>query len=198
MDPLTITTYNKLAHDYDQETIDFWERFPHTILDTFTQKTTGSVLDLGSGPGRDGLLLQARGLSVTCIDASETMVRLCAERGLKAIQGDFLALPFPNTTFQGVWAYTSLLHIPKKDLSKALDEIHRVLAPQGIFGLGMIEGDFEGYRESSGVNLPRWFTFYTKAELEQALVHHGFEIIYFEQFKPGSKNYLNFIARKVS
>jgi len=61
----------------------------------------------------------------------------------------------------------------------------------------MIEGETEGYRESSGVNMPRLFSFYTKEELELLLNKHGFEIIYFETFKPGSKNYLNFIAKKI-
>ncbi len=66
----------------------------------------------------------------------------------------------------------------------------------GILGLGMIEGDNELYRESSGVNKPRWFAFYKREELENLIVNNGFEIKYFESFNPKTKNYLNFIARK--
>jgi hypothetical protein len=62
----------------------------------------------------------------------------------------------------------------------------------------MIEGDKEEYRESSGVGKPRLFSFYKKDELENILYQAGFEIIYFEQFQPKSKNYLNFICRKRS
>lgn len=60
----------------------------------------------------------------------------------------------------------------------------------------MIEGDTEGYRESSGVSMPRLFSFYSKGEIEELALKHGFSLVYFESFKPRSKNYLNFIFRK--
>ena len=110
--------------------------------------------------------------------------------------GDFNKLPFENETFDAVWAYTSLLHVPKAEVDKPIDEIKRVLKDKGILGLGLIEGDTEEYKESSGVNMPRWFSFYKKDEIESILKNHGFEQLYFEEFKPGSKNYLNFIYRK--
>jgi ubiquinone/menaquinone biosynthesis C-methylase UbiE len=124
------------------------------------------------------------------------MIKLSKERGLESIVGDFNNLPFENKSFDGVWAYTSLLHVPKSKVEKPLAEIKRVLKTDGIFGLGLIEGDTELYRESSGVGKPRWFSFYKKEEIEKLLSEFGFEILYFEEFKPGSKNYLNFISRK--
>lgn len=35
MDRQTIDTYNQMASEYDEETIDFWKQFPRTFLDTF-------------------------------------------------------------------------------------------------------------------------------------------------------------------
>jgi ubiquinone/menaquinone biosynthesis C-methylase UbiE len=197
MDKKTIDTYNKLAQEYDNETKGFWESFPHTIIDKFAQLTEGKVLNVGSGPGRDGAKLKAAGLDVTCLDASEEMVKLSVKRGLHSIVGDFNSLPFEDQSFDGVWSYTSLLHVPKANVDQPLSEINRVLKVGGTLGLGLIEGDDELYRESSGVNQPRWFSFYKKQEVEDLLKKHGFEIVYFEIFKPSSKNYLNFIAKKV-
>lgn len=196
MDEKTIQTYNQMAKEYDDETIDFWQRFPRTFLDKFSELAQGKILDIGSGPGRDGILLKEKGLEVTCLDASEAMVKLCKEKGLQSVIGDFLSMPFEDKSFDGAWAYTSLLHIPKADVSKAFNEIKRVLKDDGILGLGLIEGDIEEYRESSGVNMPRWFSFYKKEEIEQLLKQHGFKVLYFEQFQPRSKNYLNFITKK--
>ncbi len=196
MDRKTIRTYNQMAKEYDEETVDFWQMFPRTFLDKFAELVQGSVLDVGSGPGRDGLLLKEKGLEVMCLDASEAMVRLCEEKGLQSVVGDFISMPFEGNSFDGAWAYTSLLHIPKADLPKAFNEISRILKGNGILGLGLIEGEKEGYRESSGVNMPRWFSFYAKEEIESLLEKHNFKILYFEQFKPRSKNYLNFIAQK--
>ena len=197
MDPKTIKTYNKLAKEYDEKTADFWENFPRTFFDKFAELTRGKVLDVGSGPGRDGLLLKEKGLEVICLDASQTMVKACQEKGLEAVEADFAKVPFGDKTFGGVWAYTSLLHVPKVEVIKGVREISRVLKDGGIFGLGMIEGDGEGYRETSGVGEPRWFSFYGRQELEELLKVNGFRVLYFEEFKPRSKNYLNFIAVKV-
>jgi ubiquinone/menaquinone biosynthesis C-methylase UbiE len=197
MDRQTIDTYNQMAREYDDETIGFWEQFPHTFLDTFIQLTGERVLDIGSGPGRDGLLLKQAGKHVTCLDASTEMINLSRARGLKSVLGDFTALPFGEASFNGVWAYTSLLHIPKKSIHEALREIHRVLSPAGIFALGLIEGDTEEYRKSSGVDLPRWFSFYQQKEVERIVQDCGFKLVHFTKFKPRSKNYLNFIFQKV-
>jgi ubiquinone/menaquinone biosynthesis C-methylase UbiE len=200
MDKKTIDAYDQRATEYDEETSSFWdEMFPTNFMDRFveTVKSEGvTTLDVGSGPGRDGLILQNKGLDITCLDASKEMIKLCQKRGLKAVLGDFNELPFADGSFDAVWAYTSLLHVPKKQISKPLEEIRRILKSGGILGLGLIEGDFEGYRESSGLDLPRWFTYYKKDEVEALLGASSFEIVHFEQFKPRSKNYLNYICVK--
>lgn len=196
MDRQTIDTYDELAEEYDRETADFWERFPRGIIDKFIEKVQGKVLDVGSGPGRDGLILKERGISVTCLDASSAMVKLSAARGLTSVQGDFSELPFADGSFEGVWAYTSLLHVAKAEIGSPMGEIKRVLRLGGVFGLGLIEGDKELYRESSGVGKPRWFSFYTESEVEELLAAHGFRIDYFEQFSVNTKSYLNFIATR--
>lgn len=186
-----------MAAEYDTETADFWERFPPTIVDAFSGSIKGKrILDVGSGPGRDGLILKNKGFEVTCIDASQSMVDMCKAKGLDAVVADFMNLPFKDGTFDAVWAYTSLLHIEKKSIVMALNEINRVLKPSGTFGLGLIEGNKEEYRNSSGVDKPRYFAFYEKKEIEDILKKVGFEITYFESFKPSSKNYLNFICIK--
>ncbi len=196
MDQQTIDTYNKMAKEYDDETVDFWERFPRTFLDKFVELSGKKIVDVGSGPGRDGLLLQQSGKEVVCVDASEAMVKLSSKRGLQSILAGFDTLPFENGSFDGVWSYTALLHIPKKSVDTPLEEISRVLKPSGIFALGLIEGDVEGYKDSSGIDKSRWFSFYQKDEVIGLCKKHGFELVYFETFKPRSKNYLNFIFQK--
>lgn len=196
MDEKTIEAYNQFAQQYDEETTDFWERFPRTFFDTFIRHITGPVLNIGSGPGRDGLILASHGIAVTCLDASHEMVAISQAKGLTSIQGDFHALPFPDASFQGVWAYTSLLHTPKKDLPNALREIQRVLTPDGIFGLGMIAGDSETYRTSPKVPTERLFSFYTYDELATLLDSQGFHVIHHETFTPNTKEYINIIATK--
>ncbi len=196
MNQQTIDTYNKMAKEYDEETVVFWDLFPRTFLDKFVELSGNKIVDVGSGPGRDGLLLQQAGKEVICVDASEAMVNLSKERGLQSIVAKFDKLPFENQSFDGVWSYTALLHVPKSSIEIPLGEIHRILKPGGIFALGLIEGDTEGYKESLGIDKPRWFSFYQKEEVINLCNKYGFELIYFEIFKPRSKNFLNFIFQK--
>lgn len=197
MDPQTIDTYNKRAKEYDEETIDFWDQFPRTFLDKFIELSGHTVANIGSGPGKDGLLLKDAGKEVTCVDASEAMIALSIARGLTSIKATADDLPFDDQLFDAVWSYTTLLHIPKKDIGASLAEIARVIKPQGIFALGLIEGQTESYKQSSGVDLPRLFTLFTKDEVIELCGQHGFDLVYFDTFKPASKNYLNFIFKKV-
>ena len=113
-----------------------------------------------------------------------------------SVLGDFNDLLFPQNSFDGVWSYTSFLHVPKLEVKTALAETHRVLKKEGILGLGLIEGDTEGYRESLGVNSSRYFAYYKKEEIEDLLKETGFTPFYFETFKPRTKNYLHFLARR--
>lgn len=165
------------------------------FLDKFAELAKGKVLDLGSGPGRDAVLLNQRGLAVTCLDASQTMAEMSRKIGFDSVVADMESIPFQDNCFDGVWAYTSLLHVPKSDFFKSVREIKRVLKNQGVFALGMIEGDAEGYRIGSSVDSPRWFSFYKKEEIKNILEDSGFEMIYFHSFIANTKYFLNFLFR---
>jgi ubiquinone/menaquinone biosynthesis C-methylase UbiE len=196
MDLKTIGTYDKMAEVYKNETSTFWERFPRTFLDKFIELSGERILDVGSGPGRDGLLLQKSGKYVVCLDASKEMTRISGERGLDSIVGDFNSLPFKDSAFDAVWSFMSLLHLSKDSIDTALDEIHRVLLPCGVFGLGLKEGEGEEYRESLGESMPRLYSYYKKDEVLDLMERHGFELLYFESFKPEPRRYLNFVLKK--
>ncbi|HLF53556.1 MAG TPA: class I SAM-dependent methyltransferase [Candidatus Nanoarchaeia archaeon] len=131
------------------------------------------VLDLGSGPGRDALLMKERGLNPLCFDISRKMIELCKQKGLRAQIGDLEALPFKDNAFDGVLACTSLLHMPKSNLPAALSDINRILKSRGQFYLNMKEGDFEGFIESDKYpGMERFFSLYSDEELRRFLSNY--------------------------
>lgn len=197
MDFQTIQTYNRLAKEYDNETTRFWDEFPREFVSRFANLSSGLVLDIGAGPGRDAELLRSVGKTVVCFDASKTMVEMCKAKGFDAVVGDFNHLPFKDGVFSGVWAYTSLIHVPRYEAERALKEIKRVLVPQGILMLGLIEGAGEEYKETAGVTAPRWFSYYSEHDAVDLVEDQGFETISHERYKPGANTaYLHIIARK--
>jgi SAM-dependent methyltransferase len=132
--------------------------------------TTTSVLDVGCGSGRDLRTLSALGLTCTGLDLSPMLAfRAASYSGCRVIVGDMRALPFENSTFGGVWASASLLHLPRAELGLGLSECHRVLARGGTFFSSMKWGHGEGY-DSEG----RWYTYVTEEEWAALLRQAGF------------------------
>lgn len=203
MDEKTIAAYNNMAEDYDSKTLDYWSRFPNEFLHSFIKLAKGKVLDLGSGPGRDALLFKYHNLDVVCLDASEKMVALCKSRGLEAMVGDMVSLPFADNSFENVWAYTSLLHLKKEQIPTALTEIHRVMKPNGVLGVGLIEGSSEGYmlnRETEKMKAERWFTLLERREAKNMLEQSNFAVTEHAPIvdKNTNRQYIHFLCTRTN
>lgn len=136
-------------------------------------------MNIGSGPGRDAILLRDEGLDVTCLDGSKEMVSVTTKLGFNSIVQDLRELKFSENSFDGVWAFTSLLHIKKDELQRVLQDIRRIIKGDGVFLIGMIVGEFEGeVQRSSMPGSSRYFRYYQDQELIQLIEHSGFTFRY--------------------
>jgi SAM-dependent methyltransferase len=139
-----------------------------------------AVLDLGSGPGQHALYLQGKGLDVTCIDLSESMVESCLSKHLKAYQMDFYNLSFQESSFDGVFAMNTLLHVPKDSLVSVLENIKRVMKPGGIFYMGVYGGtDSEGVWKDDSYEPKRFFSFFEHEKMKET-VEKVFQLLDFK------------------
>lgn len=163
----TKRTYDKYAEEYAGRKQSYTEKYLLSGIALFAARLPGKrVLDLGSGPGRDAVYLKKQGLQPVCVDISPTQVKLCKEKGLEAHEMDFEHLTFPDESFDGVWAYTSLLHLPKTKLDAVLEKICCLLRTGGIFFIGMKEGTFEGWQQDKHYpEHKRYVAQYTEEEL---------------------------------
>jgi len=86
------------------------------------------VLDLASGTGNVSDRLREAGLSPVACDLSPDMLREnCAEHKVRC---DVTRLPFKDSSFGAVTAYSVFHHLP--DPASAVEEIGRVAAPQCV------------------------------------------------------------------
>ena len=106
------------------------------------------ILDVGTGPGFLTLLLAQENptVSVVGIDYSPTQVRAANHLRIRNQiyncnfrQGDATNLPFPNAFFDIVISVASIKHWPQA--KKGLQEIRRVLAPNGSAFIGEADRD---------------------------------------------------------
>ncbi|MBI4487297.1 MAG: class I SAM-dependent methyltransferase [Acidobacteria bacterium] len=137
----------------------------------------GPVLELGCGTGRVSLALARSGIQLVGIDRSaEMLARLrsralrasfgaqarrqsgalrasfgvAARRRLRAVRGDIRHLPFASGAFPTVLAPYGILQslLSDRDLTATLNEVARVLAPGGTFGIDLVP-DVPNWREYS-------------------------------------------------
>jgi 2-polyprenyl-3-methyl-5-hydroxy-6-metoxy-1,4-benzoquinol methylase len=189
----TCNYYNKNADTYISRS-NFEDFIPEHVpeeINYFLSSLKGQeILDVGAGDGRDSLMFKSKGFSPTAIDISRTMVELCLKNGLKAKIQDIENCDLEDDKFDGVFAYCSLLHIPKKRIYNSIARIFELLESDGLFFIGMLEGKGETIYDS------RWFSKYQELELKNILEKY-FTIERFRQFKIGSQTYLNFVCKKI-
>jgi SAM-dependent methyltransferase len=144
---------------------------------TLTQLTsrlrTGScVLDLGCGAGVPvSARLQAAGFVVVGLDLSMTQLRLARQNVSGSLtHADMSALPFRAASFDGVVAYYSIIHVPRDEHRRILDEIRHVLVPGGhalvVLGARDLPADHD---ENSWLGVPMYWSHYD-AETSLALL----------------------------
>jgi SAM-dependent methyltransferase len=134
-----------------------------------TQVAGRRVLDAGCGVGYGSVLLSAAGAAqVTGVDISEAAVEQSARSAAGSaaasasfVVGDLAALPFAEDSFDVVVCFETIEHV--LDQERALDELRRVLAPNGLLAISSPNRDV--YEEGNPFHTHE----YTPAELRSAL-----------------------------
>ena len=145
-----------------------------------------TLLEVGAGTGQDALFFQGQGLRVVCTDLSPAMVERCRAKGLDARVADFLGLDFPAASFDAVYAFNCLLHVPSADLGRVLDRLREVLRPGGLLYVGVYGSDSceEGLVTDDHHPAPRFFAFRTDAQMRDAIREH-FDVVSFDVISHG-------------
>ena len=158
----TINYYNQNAENFIANTQNAdmhptQERFLR-LLDANT-----SILDFGCGSGRDTKYFLEKGYQVTATDGSAELCRLASEfTGIKVKEMLFQELDAMNQ-YDGIWACSSILHLPKKELLPVIQKMCEALKDNGIIYTSFKYGDFEGERNG------RYFTDFTEKTFQEVI-----------------------------
>ena len=150
----TLDYYNQNADDFIQGTIsvDF-----AATQDKFIKRLASgaSILDFGCGSGRDTKFFLDRGFTVEAIDGSEELCKRASEyTGITVKQMLFQELE-AKEKYDGIWACSSILHLPKDELKGVLAKMADALVSDGVIYTSFKYSEFEGERNG------RYFTDFT-------------------------------------
>lgn len=158
----TIQYYQQNAEQFSRETrsVDFSQNQGKFMSKL---KKNDTILDFGCGSGRDTKCFLEHGFQVEAIDGSEELCRLAGEfTGIKVKHLLFQELAEKNK-YDGIWACSSILHLPKQELIEVIQKMSLALKSKGIIYTSFKYGTFEGERNG------RYFTDMTEDSFEEIL-----------------------------
>ena len=156
----TLKYYNTNANSFASSTrsVDFTQ-----TQDKFLRllPSTATILDFGCGSGRDTKYFLDAGMRVDATDGSEELCKLASEyTGIPVQQMLFEELD-AKAQYDGIWACTSILHLPKDVLQDVFKKMLEALKEHGVIYTSFKYGTFEGERNG------RFFTDFTEETFQK-------------------------------
>ena len=141
----TLVFYDNHAEEFVKETqkVDF-----STIQDRFMNLLSehAAILDFGCGSGRDSKVFLQHGHLVDAIDGSQEMCKIAEAYIGQPVQHMMFQELKEQDHYDGIWACSSILHLPKDELADVLRKMADALKPDGYIYTSFKYGDFEGVR----------------------------------------------------
>lgn len=190
----TLEYYNKNAAEFVEGSVNADLSFARgKFLSKLPEKA--HILDLGCGSGRDTLAFLQAGYEVTAVDGSEELSRSASVlTGLQVRQLLFENLDYSDE-FDGIWACSSLLHVPKAAMKDILLKVRRAVRNGGTVYLSYKYGTTER------VAGERFFNDYTENDIPELLNETGLECVEWwltEDVRPDrNEKWLNILASAV-
>jgi SAM-dependent methyltransferase len=166
----------------------FRQRFIDAIENTRSQRNvnftenTISILDVGSGTGRDTYEFLKKGYVITAMEPSPALLRECrrkirmaykependkmkhaAELSIKRCSEITFDEMRCRNEFDGVWASASLLHVPTEQMEDVLHKIILALKSNGVLFMSLKYGHGEHEYDQ------RFYTYFTRKDIRALL-----------------------------
>lgn len=143
----TLSYYDSHADDFVESTFEvsmdeLYQEFLPLVLEG------GHILDAGCGSGRDALFFSRTGYRVSAFDGSDSIVSLAREKTGLAVQHRYFSDIRESSTYDGIWACASLLHLPLAELPEVIGRMWNALKPDGVFYMSFKIG--RGERQHNG------------------------------------------------
>ena len=158
----TLDYYNEKTEEFIDATVnvDFSET-QDKFLNLLPQEA--HILDFGCGSGRDTKYFLDKGFFVTATDGSVELCKFASELSGIEVKQMFFEELSEIETYDGIWACSSILHLPYAELKDVMQKMIRAVKSGGIIYTSFKYGTFEGERNG------RYFTDMDEAKFNEFL-----------------------------
>lgn len=197
----TIETYDSVSKEWAiaHEIVNDWEEEFKYFKKAFL--STGNILDVGCGSGRDIKLLTELGYDCTGVDASKRLLEIAKDKktSAKFHHLNIYNLKQINQRFDGFICMAVLLHIPRVRVNEALRQIKSTLKHNAVGIITTIDGEGEYFevREADGRHEERLFVYWTKDDFESVLKNNDFEVIKYSMRSIGRRDWHCFMVKNL-
>lgn len=134
-----------------------------------------SVLDLGCGIGVPRAKCLAEKFKVTGVDISSENIRFACENvpGAEFFCVDMTQVNFPAASFDGIVAFYSIIHVPRKEHEALLEGIHRWLKPGGVFLATMGVSSVSEEYQDDWLGVPMYWSSYDSSKNQRLIEDAG-------------------------
>jgi SAM-dependent methyltransferase len=137
------------------------------------------MLDAGCGSGYPVTQFLAQYFQVTGIDFAQKQIQLAKNKvpGAEFISADIANLPIRENAFDAICSYYAIIHIPRSEHQKVLDDFLNILRPGGLALLCMGAGDLPN-DTSRYHNAPMFWSHFNRDANLDMIKGIGFHILW--------------------
>ena len=191
----TLAYYDENARTFSDSTVNVEFSSMHERFEALPSPGA-RILDFGCGSGRDAKHFADAGYQVTATDGSAKLCRLARTHTGLPVRHELFQDLADVEAYDAIWACSSILHLPKRELPDVLAKMARAVMPGAVIYTSFKLGSFEGMRNG------RYFTDLTEPAFRELLGQ--VESLSVEQcwttsdVRPGrdAEQWLNLVLRK--
>ncbi len=147
----TLNYYNEKTEEFIDATVSVdFSATQNKFLSLLPQGA--HILDFGCGSGRDTKYFLDKGFLVTAVDGSVELCKFASKFTGQEVKQLFFQDLSEVEAYDGIWACSSILHLPYADLKDVFQKMIRAVKCGGVIYTSFKYGTFEGERNG------RYFT----------------------------------------